>query len=58
MISAEMARDVEVIAEAIHDERWTPLVTSLAFKFPGSHGVFSEASLTRGWGAHAFGVLA
>lgn len=58
MISAEMVRDVEVIAEAMHDEHWTPIVSSSNFEFPGSQGVSPDASLTRGRGAHAFGELA
>lgn len=56
MISKEMSRDVDLSGE-IRGRRWAPLVTAPTFAFPGSQGLSSNPSLTRGWGVHAFGAL-
>lgn len=42
MFSTYMAPDMEIISIDIRDERWKPLISSLAFEFPGSQEVSSD----------------
>lgn len=59
MISDEMASDVQPIADSIWLEGWSSIVQNSHFDFPGTQDVSLDdsASLTCGWGVHAFGFV-
>lgn len=60
MLSKEMAPGVTNIADDVQQERWSPIVNSPEFAFPGLQCFSSHASasLTCTWGFHEFGTIA